>query len=102
MRSLFVAFFFAICLFAPGASAADDERAVQLFNQGRDAIVRNDFNKAYAALSEAWKLKQSYDIAALLGQSELQLGKYTAAAEHLSASLRAFPSTGDARKKKAA
>ena len=102
LRSLFVAFFFAICLFAPGASAADDERAVQLFNQGRDAIVRNDFNKAYAALSEAWKLKQSYDIAALLGQSELQLGKYTAAAEHLSASLRAFPSTGDARKKKAA
>ena len=51
LRSLFVAFFFAICLFAPGASAADDERAVQLFNQGRDAIVRNDFNKAYAAVT---------------------------------------------------
>jgi hypothetical protein len=40
---------------------------------------------------EAWALRQSYDVAASLGDTEVKLGMFAEAAEHLSFSLRNFP-----------
>jgi hypothetical protein len=81
--------------------AQGPEAAEELYKRGREAIVNNHFPEAYEALREAWKLRRSYDIAALLGQAENQLQKYPEAAEHLSFSLRGFPAseTGARRKR---
>lgn len=78
-----------------------DARAQELFQKGRTAIVYNKFLEAYEPLRQAWALKKSYDIAALLGQTELELGKFRDAAEHLAASLESYPPTGkqDARRR---
>lgn len=67
------------------------QRADQLYRQGRQAMFAERWADAHRILSEAWALKQSYDIGALLGQTELNLAMYPEAAEHLAYALRNYP-----------
>ena len=53
-------------------------------------------------MSEAWELKQSYDIASNLGQVAYLLGKHAEAAQHVLFALRHYPATGDAEQKQKA
>lgn len=74
----------------------------ELFHQGRGAIIKKDWQAAYRALTESWALKKSFDTAALLGQTELKLGKHRDAAEHFAFALKNFPNRDpapDARKR---
>jgi tetratricopeptide (TPR) repeat protein len=67
------------------------ERARELLLDGTEAINTGDLQQARRLLSEALQLMPSYDTAAALGQAELELGLYDAAAKHLDLSLRTFP-----------
>jgi len=60
------------------------------------------WEEAERAFSEAWGLKQSYDIAGNLGDVEVYLGRYRDAAEHLEFSLRNWPAGQEAAKKRTA
>ncbi|MFO0587845.1 MAG: hypothetical protein U0441_09915 [Polyangiaceae bacterium] len=77
---------------ARSASASGPtEPAVQArryYEDGVAAADAKDWEKAYASFTEAWKLKQHWQIAVNLGQAELRLGKYADAADHLSYYLR--------------
>ena len=75
------------------------DRAEALFKQGRAAYMKGDFNSAYQKQRSAWQLEKSFDIAANLGQAELQLHLYRDAAEHFRYALDHFPPSGDAHKK---
>lgn len=92
-------------LVAPGAAAqpaqaappdAGSARAVELFDKGVGLLKKGRFTDAEALFQAAWDLKQSYDVAANLGDCELQIGQMREAAEHLSFALRTFPLTGKA------
>jgi hypothetical protein len=71
------------------------QQADDLFKKGKDLYQRGKLREAYEAYRDAWKLKQSYDIAANLANTELQLGMEIEAAEHLAFCIRNFPATGD-------
>jgi hypothetical protein len=75
-------------------------RAQELFETGRRAIMNNKFAQAYEPLRQAWELRQTYDVAGLLGQTEYQLEKYRDAAEHLAFSIRHYPPKESAAPKK--
>lgn len=81
------------------ASASDQDRADALFLQGKAAAQAKNWNAAYERLTQAWALKQSYDIASNLGQVAYLLGKHAEAAQHVSFALRHYPATGDADQK---
>ncbi len=92
IRFLFACLVLCIAVPATGLAASPED----LFRQGREAILKKDWQKAEELLSASWAVKQSFDTAALLGQSELELGKHRAAAEHLDYALRVFPNTSPA------
>ncbi|MGC4091496.1 MAG: PEGA domain-containing protein [Polyangiaceae bacterium] len=81
---------------APAASN-DPERVRDLLTRGTEALSANRPEEARSLLSEAYGLRRSYDVAAALGQAELELGKHRDAAEHLDFSIREFP-PGESRK----
>ncbi|MBK7580813.1 MAG: PEGA domain-containing protein [Myxococcales bacterium] len=90
---------FALSTASPAHAEATPE---QLFNEGRAAVQKKDWERARGLLVKSWGLKQSFDTAALLGQSELKLARYRDAAEHLDFALRNFPNqepTADAKKR---
>jgi tetratricopeptide (TPR) repeat protein len=69
-----------------GASAADDastKRARELFNEGVKAYKKSKWAEAHTFFSAAWDLKKHWQIAANMGDCEMQLGRYREAAEHL-------------------
>ncbi|HEX3853023.1 MAG TPA: tetratricopeptide repeat protein, partial [Polyangiaceae bacterium] len=91
------------CLLATGAHAqsneADSERANLLFKKGKQAFNDGKYDDALRIYGEAWRLKQSPDIAANLAQTESELGKHRAAAEHFSFALaHLLPSSTDEQK----
>jgi hypothetical protein len=66
------------------APAADENvQARTLFRQGAAAMKDGKYTEARKSLLEAWSLRRSYDVAAVLGQAELELKLYRDAAEHL-------------------
>ena len=67
------------------ASADETARARELFRQGAAAMKDGKFQDARKALLQVWTLRHSYDVAAVLGQAELELKAYRDAAEHLDA-----------------
>lgn len=75
----------------PSHTEADSERARELFGRAVTAIDAKQFERARELLTQALGLMESFDIAGALGQTELELGSYRDAAEHLSYSLRQFP-----------
>ena len=81
------------------AAPSQADRAQALFKEGRAAYMKGDFKTAYQRQHDAWQLKQSFDIAANLGQAELQLHLYRDAAEHFRYALNHFPPSQPAEKK---
>jgi len=69
-------------------SADENARARELFRQGAAAMKEGKFQDARKALQQVWTIRQSYDVAAILGQVELELKAYRDAAEHLDFALR--------------
>jgi hypothetical protein len=70
----------------PPADAAAQAR--RYYEDGVAAAAEKEWQKAYNALAEAWKLKQHWQIAVNLGQAELKVGKLPDAAEHIDYYLR--------------
>src|SRR4029078_8214250 len=84
-RSLFFALALAgACLLSTPAAAteADDH-----FAKANAAFQEEKYDLALIEYQAAWKLSKSYDIAALLGVTEMRLGKYRDSAEHLAFAL---------------
>jgi hypothetical protein len=81
------------------SSSADSERANELFKKGKVAFNEAKYVDALRIYSEAWRLKQSPDIAANLAQTEAELGKHRDAAEHFAFALaHLLPSSTDEQK----
>lgn len=81
----------ATLLGAPASASGPTEPAAmarRYYEEGVAAADAKEWDKAYAAFTEAWKLKQHWQIAVNLGQAELRLGKYPEAADHLAYYLR--------------
>jgi hypothetical protein len=101
-----LAFMFAIAAFAgtplragaqPAAPSADAVKRADLsFKQGVRLYSEKKWSEAEAAFLSAWALNPTFDVAYNLGSAEYQLGKYPAAAEHLSFALRRWPLIGAA------
>jgi hypothetical protein len=75
----------------PAGAGSLATQADELFERGKVAFEQGDFALAAHAYQKAWELAQSYDIAANLGQAELELGWFREAAEHLTFALRNLP-----------
>lgn len=72
------------------------ERANELFRSAKAAFAAGNLHEAHRLYSSAWELKKSPDIAANLGQTELELGKMRDAAEHFAYALKnLLPSSTD-------
>lgn len=69
-------------------SADESARARDLFRQGAAAMKDGKFQEARKALLQVWNMRQSYDVAAVLGQAELELKAYSDAAKHLDFALK--------------
>jgi hypothetical protein len=69
----------------------ENARARQLFRVGMNAYKAGRIEEARQLLGEAWEIHQSYDIAAILGQVEFELGNVVRANELLDYCLQNFP-----------
>ena len=76
---------------APLSDAKELARADELYKQANTAFNAKDYKKARELYLEAYAIKKTYDIAGHLGLSEMELGLYRDAAEHLAAALRGAP-----------
>lgn len=76
------------------------DKADELHRQALDAAKAGKHDRARELLLEAFALKKSHDIAANLGNSEMELHRYRDAAEHLAWSLRHAP-TGQSDRREA-
>lgn len=86
----------AFSLSAPAIAAEgvspDDNRAVkELVKQGTSEYTKQNWEAARVAFAKAWDMKQHYAIAANLGEVELKLKMYRAAAEHLKFAIANVP-----------
>lgn len=70
---------------------SENQRARQLFRLGMNAYKAGRIEEARQLLGEAWELQKSYDIAAILGQIEVELGNVVRANELLDYSVQNFP-----------
>ncbi|WP_437758468.1 PEGA domain-containing protein [Sorangium sp. So ce1389] len=81
---------------ASAEAAQASREADAAFARGKELYRLGKLDAAYEQYRTAWSLKQSYDIAANLANTELQRGMKVEAAEHLAFCLRSFPATGNA------
>lgn len=81
---------------APSEPAADPTatRARELFAQGLAAFDAELYEEAKRSFEASFRLRKAYDTAGLLGQVELELGEFRAAAEHIEYCIRNFPTGG--------
>jgi len=76
---------------AESSTSSDENTRLQaLFRKGITAFEAGNDQESLTALSEAWAIRHTYDIAAALAQTELSLERYRDAAEHLDFGLRHF------------
>jgi tetratricopeptide (TPR) repeat protein len=75
----------------PEPANDDYARARALYQHASQAFEAGRYPEARRLLLDAWALRKSYDVAASLGDTELKLGLFADAAEHLSFSVRTFP-----------
>lgn len=68
---------------APPAQADPAAEARARFNEGVAFAKKQQWQKAYAAFAEAWKLKTHPQIALNLGRAEMEVGKNRDAVAHL-------------------
>ncbi|HVY26973.1 MAG TPA: PEGA domain-containing protein [Polyangiaceae bacterium] len=81
-------------------TASETARVTQLFKSGKAAFAKGDMAEAERLFGEAFALRKSSDIAANLGQSELEQQKFRKAAEHFQWALaNLLPSATDAQRK---
>ena len=82
-------------------SPAIADEADAHFSKGRTAFNAGKFDDALREFQAAWSTRKTHDLAASMAQAEMQLGRYPAAAEHLTYALRHFPVSAkeDVRKK---
>lgn len=81
-------------------SATETAKVTQLFKNGKAAFGKGDMAEAERLFAEAFALRKSSDIAANLGQAELEQQKYRAAAEHFQWALaNLLPSASDAQRR---
>lgn len=59
------------------------DKARTLYEEGRALAGKQKWAEAYASYFAAWSLLRHYQIASNLGNTEMKLGKYRDAAEHL-------------------
>src|SRR5690242_11913564 len=64
------------------APAGDEDEATKLYKQGHDLYEQGKPAEAEKAYQAAWDLRQSFDVAANLGNVELVIGQTRDAAEH--------------------
>lgn len=101
---LFLVGCFAITLSIPSSAAPADapsadrtevealtDKARQLYMEGLGALEKSQWADAHASFLAAWRIKPQYQIASNLGLSEVKLGKYRDAAEHLTYYMREAP-----------
>lgn len=81
----------AVTFFAARVSYADP--ADDAFKAGAQAFNAGRYQEAEQRYEEAFRLRPSPDVAANLAQAEIELGKKTEAAEHLSYAIRLMPGT---------
>jgi hypothetical protein len=75
-----------------GAPVATPSRSAdELFRRAGQAYDAADFNLAHALYSDAFEKKKTHDIAAMLAQTEMKLGKLCEAAAHLDFAVQSFP-----------
>jgi hypothetical protein len=72
-------------------ASTEYSRARALYRRASRSFEAGHYSDARRLLLEAWALRQSYDVAASLGDTEVKLGMFADAADHLSFSLRNFP-----------
>jgi hypothetical protein len=80
---------------APAGQGAE-KTADEYVLEGRELAKAGNFKEAHVRYLEAWKRKQSYDIAGNLGLVELKLERWREAAEHLAYSEQNVPAVRDA------
>jgi hypothetical protein len=85
---------FADTISAPAKSETDavddNDRARALYQKASDAFEAGKTEEAHQLLLEAWNIRETYDVALVLGQVELKLKHYRDAAEHLAFCLSHF------------
>lgn len=77
-----------------GAPHGAADPAVELFDKGNALYRQSRWAEAEVQFQKAWDLKRSFDLAANLGDCELQIGQNREAAEHLAYATREFPLSG--------
>jgi len=86
---------------APPEAIEGSDELQRLYMQGDEALKRLAYVEAEVALTRAWGLSKSFDVAGKLGETKLEMGKYREAAELLSFALRnALPSTRPKRRER--
>jgi hypothetical protein len=78
----------AVTLSADSPAADPGKEAEEHYLRGKTLLKSGDVKGAYLEYKASWDLKQSYDIAANLGNLELEQGMPRDAAEHLAFALR--------------
>lgn len=74
-----------------GAEPKAGDATASAYQQGRAAMLAKNWDEAYRILLPLWKEHPTYEVALNLGQTELYLGKYRDAAEHLAHGLKNLP-----------
>jgi hypothetical protein len=93
------AFAGALAAAAPAAAqtkADSADQAAQLFDKGNVLYKQSRWAEAEVQFQKAWELRRSFDVAANLGDCELEIGQNVEAAEHLAFAVREFPLSGKA------
>ncbi len=75
------------------------DRADELYRRANSLFDAEKYQEAYDLYREAFSLKKSFDIAANLGQTALQLKRYPEAAEALAYSISIYPPNGNPQAK---
>lgn len=75
----------------PGKSDVATDKARELHIEGNTLHNQGQYARAHASYIAAWSLKRHWQIAGVLGDTEVKLGMYRDAAEHLAYFMRAMP-----------
>jgi hypothetical protein len=103
MNRALLAAFLALGSICPSAAWAQSKpkpqdpieaEAVRHFDKGNEYTEAGKFAEAEREFSQAWALKPTFDVAANLGDCEVELKHYRQAAEHIAYALRSFPIVG--------
>jgi hypothetical protein len=80
----------------PGAATPTGVEALagELFDKGNVFYKQSRWAEAEVQFQKAWDVRRGFDIAANLGDCELQIGQVREAAEHLAYAIREFPLSG--------